>query len=146
MMRTLLCAMLVTLLLAMPLASAETFSRIDPKALPAYNIYNPVTRENARATTYSYEELVALMDHPRFARWNDLDRVCESMVLMFGRAAPQCGRYPVPATAVRPVTVRAYVDPYVPPPRIVYIHAPAVVWTDPVYYPWAPTYEPYPRW
>jgi hypothetical protein len=69
-----------------------TYSDVDYKSLPVYNIYDPDERENNRITDYSYEELTSFFDDPAFLQWNDEAKVCESMELMFDKTNSYCDR------------------------------------------------------
>jgi hypothetical protein len=132
---------ILVLLLLMPFAHAATYSTIDWHRLPVYNIYDPTTNRNELITRYSYEDLSAFMTSSSFRQWNDLNRVCESMRLMFGRSPASCTQMPS-LEFPRAPTSRAYVmlqvlpRPPAPDPM-------TVLFVDPVYPPWSPTYNPY---
>ena len=105
--------------------------------LPVRNVYDPTTRHNEPIRDYTFWELDALLDNPRFRQWNDMDRVCDTMYLLYGRAGHSCPTYQYPQYA--PPSVRAYVPPsgvlVYPsvPRRVVYVGPP----------PWA---MPWPHW
>lgn len=158
-----LLAVLLTVLLVMPAASARshdriyvdehtyidesdmlTYSDVPRTALPVLNIYDPETHQNEDITEYSFEELDAFLSVPLFLRWNDELKVCESMLIMFGRAGRACPGQQSYGYGLTPATARAYVSfEIIPPPTPIYANQKLVVMTDPITPPWAPTYQPY---
>lgn len=109
-------ALILALLLIMPPALAVR------RDLPVVNVYDPITHKNEPIEQYTYDDLDWLLGQLAFRQWNDLDRVCESMVILFGRASPRCAPVHVAPPGVRPATLKGYVDfemrpsPFLPPP------------------------------
>jgi hypothetical protein len=135
----LLCLLL---LIAGKFAFAATYSEVDYRVLPVFNIFDPIKGENERITEYSFEEISGFMENPRFRMWNDIPKVCQSVQIMFGRAAPSCTTSYLEHRIISPRTMRAYYDiSYFPPPR----PQPRgqVLIVDPVFPPWSPTYAPH---
>lgn len=131
--------LLLVLLLSPAYAHVDkTYSDIDPKALPAYNIYDPYDQQNHRITKYSYEEIVEMMQEVRFRRWNDMPKVCQSLQLMFGKTPPNCSQVNLPLF-IPPVTARAYAEFYILPQPVVYTKP--VFFVDPIYPPWSPAHH-----
>ncbi len=153
---------LAGMLLAAGLASADTYSLVDKKYLPLTTVYDTVRNENEPITGYSFEQLNQLMwTSPGFLRWNDGQRVCESMQVMFGKMSGRCANLPVHVipsepqrTYVAPVFSSgetATVQPLQPTPLPV-THAPitipglrtsGIVVVGPAYPPYGRIYSPY---
>ena len=114
------------------------------KILPIVNVWNPETHKNEPIWEYTFEEIDEYMHtNPRFWDWNDIPRMCESMIIVFGRQSTLCPGGPqyVSGPQYGRSTSRAYVSfellpPPPPPPR------PYVAYVDPVYPPWRPVYHP----
>lgn len=136
--KLLLC--LLTLALLTPVHAA-TYSTIDWQRLPLYNIFDPFTHQNELITHYSYEELSELSTNLDFRQWNDMERFCESMQLMFDKGTAACSNLPEPEFPRAP-TARAYVYLQILP-RPIAPDPGARILVDPVYPPWSPTYNPY---
>jgi hypothetical protein len=115
---------------------------IDEKALPYPRIYDPIEREHYDITDMTFAELDVYLGQPRFRKWNDVVRVCQSMEIMYGQVSRNCG--PIPeAYFPRRATQRAYVTLEITPPPVYVPEPRMVVLVDPMYPPWSPQLYPY---
>jgi hypothetical protein len=116
--------------------------------LPVSNVYDPIDGRNQPITYYSYDQLARMMTSASFRQWNDEEKVCRSIEIIYGRAPVSCGGYGVgtyPQSIFTPGTARAYVSFQIlpPPPVEPPVGVKQVLLVDPVYPPWSPTYDPY---
>lgn len=102
------------------------------------NIFDPEKQRNERISRYSVSQIASMIGDARFRRMNDIDAVCRTLSYCYG--ADLCAVNPqtsaqisfVISQPIRPVNG-------VPAP----VHPVTVMYVDPVYPPWSPTYNPY---
>ncbi|HIH24248.1 TPA: hypothetical protein HA251_04405 [Candidatus Woesearchaeota archaeon] len=116
--------------------------RREEAVYPAINVFVPDEHENVAFSDLTFEELNEVTMSAYGRSWNDMDALCSSMLMRFGRAGVGCAMN-VPDTFIRPVTARAQVSFTILPQTTVFVPAKPIMIVDPVYPPWAPTYNPY---
>ncbi len=124
------------------------FGFADVNDLPVRNVYDPRTRQNEPIRDYTFWELDSILDDPKFQQWNDLDRVCETMMIIYGRAGSICPQSPYPQYEPMndyvPPHVRAYVAPY--GAHVTFMSAPRrTMYLGPPAWAYPPMPPPYPR-
>ncbi|MBR9700457.1 hypothetical protein GOV11_01165 [Candidatus Woesearchaeota archaeon] len=141
-------ALVIVLMLSLPMVDALTYPTKDEFIIPLKNIYDPIERKNRPIVDYSWEELNDFMLIPKFHRWNNIDKVCESIYTMFDRKSPYCTAPQSEPTFEIP-RGRSYSRAHAsfeirhPPGYVIRYPPPIMVRVDPIYPPWRPFY---PRW
>jgi hypothetical protein len=88
---------------------------LDANDLPVRNIYDPRTRQNEPIRDYTFWEIDMLLADPKFQQWNDLERVCDTMILLYGQPGHACAQVAYPVYDARSADVPPQVRAYVPP-------------------------------
>lgn len=116
--------------------------RHNDATYPSVNVFVPDEHENIAFTDLTFEELNDVTMSAYGRAWNNMDALCASMLMRFGRAGDGCTTN-MPDTFIRPVTARAQVSFIILPQPTVVVPAKPIMIVDPVYPPWTPTYNPY---
>lgn len=111
---------------------------------PIINVFVPDDHENVAFTDLTFDELNEVTMSAYGRSWNDMEALCASMLMRFGRTGVGCATS-MHDTFIRPVTTRAQVSFTIVPSSqtTVFVPAKPIMIVDPVYPPWAPTYNPY---
>jgi hypothetical protein len=143
-------ALLFLVMLAVPGVFADhrvaiDVSPADQLRLPVTNIYDPDKMENEPIVRYDPYELDVLLHDNRFRKWNDVEKVCQTMQVFYGATSDACsGTFSADAFGgayyPRPSTARAYAYAtftLLPPPPLPYDDR-VVLLVDPGYPPFPP--------